>query len=121
MIVKATNVDVQVRDQEKALKFYTGTLGFEKRGDYPGPTGVRWLTVAPKGQDLEFALVKGEPAKGMRIVFQTDDCRKDVAALQEQGVKFLGQAPREQPYGVEAHFTDPDGNHLVLLQQAWKK
>src|SRR5216117_840625 len=60
MIQKLTHAPIVVGDQEKALKFYTETLGFEKRADYQQPGKPRWLTVAPKGQDLEFILVQGK-------------------------------------------------------------
>ena len=37
MIEKLPNIIVLVRDQEKALDFYTNVLGFEKRTDYTPP------------------------------------------------------------------------------------
>ena len=52
-------VTLVVNDQAKALDFYTKVLGLEKRADYVGPTGARWVTVAPKGQDLEISLFQG--------------------------------------------------------------
>ena len=136
MIEKATHVPIVVRDQEKALKFYTEVLGFEKRQDYQLSGHPRWLTVAPHGQDLEFILVKGEYAidprpppeadsGGNHWVFLTNDCRKDFEALQSRGVKFKDPAPNETSYGITAYFTDPDGNHISLLQPApktaWKQ
>ena len=46
---------VFVKDQEKALKFYTGTLGFVKKADIPAGD-YRWLTVVspeePNGTQL---------------------------------------------------------------------
>jgi predicted enzyme related to lactoylglutathione lyase len=136
MIQKLTHAPVVVKDQDKALKFYTEVLGFEKRQDYQQPGRPRWLTVAPKGQDVELILVKGEykldaraPAGaesgGNHWVFITDDCRKDFERFKARGVKFKDAAPTEAPFGVTAYFTDPDGNHLSLLQPAtqtaWKK
>ena len=47
MIQKLTHAPIVVSDQDKALKFYTETLGFEKRADYQQPGKPRWLTVAP--------------------------------------------------------------------------
>src|SRR6185503_2992504 len=44
-----------VDDQEKALKFYTDTLGFQKKADF-SQGSYRWLTVAspeePEGVEL---------------------------------------------------------------------
>src|SRR5437762_12938403 len=99
MIQKLTHAPVVVSDQDKALKFYTETLGFEKRADYQQPGKPRWLTVAPKGQDLEFILVKGnykiEPhlppeaeRGGNHWAFTTDNCHKDYEPLKARGVNF---------------------------------
>src|SRR2546429_6500423 len=60
MIEKLTHVPIVVSDQEKALKFYTEVLGFEKRADYRNPGSPRWLTVAPKGTDVEMILFEGK-------------------------------------------------------------
>ncbi len=127
MIEKLTHVPIVVSDQEEALRFYTGVLGFEKRADYQQPGNPRWLTVAPKGTDIELILVEGEykldpraPAAadsgGNHWVFKTNDCRKDFEILKARGVKFKDSAPVENWYGIAAYFTDPFGNHISLLQ-----
>lgn len=131
MMEKATHVPIVVRDQDQALKFYTEVLGLEKRQDYQQAGKPRWLTVAPKGQELELIVVKGEykvdprappgsDSGGNHWVFQTNDCRKDFETLRARGVQFKDPAPNEAPYGITAYFTDPDGNHLSLLQPAPK-
>ncbi len=48
-ITKVGRVIIPVSDQDKALEFYTGTLGFEVRADMPFGDGDRWLEVAPRG------------------------------------------------------------------------
>jgi predicted enzyme related to lactoylglutathione lyase len=128
MIEKVTHVPIVVSDQDRALRFYTEVLGLEKRADYQLPGNPRWLTIGPKGQDLELILVVGEHAPshpkpgtdhgGNHTVFKTDDCRNDVERLKARGVKFKGPAPTEANFGLAAYFTDPDGNHLTLLQPA---
>lgn len=125
--MKLTHAPIVVSNQDEALKFYTDVLGFEKRADYQLPGKPRWLTVAPKGQEVEFILVEGtymlDPRRpsdaesgGNHHAFSTDDCRADVAALKARGVQFKDPAPVEAPYGIAAYFTDPDGNHFALLQ-----
>jgi len=125
--VKLTHAPILVSDQDRALAFYTEVLGFEKRADYQQPGRPRWLTVAPKGEEVELILVKGTytidprpPAYaesgGNHIVFHTNDCRADFTALTARGLKFKDPAPVEAPYGITAYFTDPDGNHFALLQ-----
>ena len=47
----------------------------------------------------------------------TDDFSRDHAAMLAAGVVFL-EAPRHEPYGTVAVFSDPFGNHWDLLQPA---
>ena len=42
-ITQVGTVIIPVSDQEKALEFYVGTLGFEKRMDAPFGAGERWI------------------------------------------------------------------------------
>lgn len=124
MIDKTTHVPVLVRDQDKALEFYVGTLGFEKRQDYGQKGKPRWLTVAPPGSDVELALAKGEfladprAEEGYRITLTTSDCRKEFARLKARGVPFRDAAPVETPFGLVATFVDPDGNRFTLRESA---
>ena len=129
MIEKLTHVPVVVSDQDEALRFYVEVLGFEKRADYQQPGRPRWLTVAPEGVDTELILFEGNykldprappdaDSGGNHFVFKTNDCRKDFETLKGRGVKFKDPAPVEAPFGIAAYFTDPDGNHLTLLQPA---
>lgn len=131
LITSLARVTILVRDQDEALRFYTDKLGLEKRADVTFGPGMRWLTVAAKGQkDPEIVLLKPEasmhgeaPAKqllervgqGTAWVFFTDDCRKTHETLRSRGVNFLNP-PREQPYGVEAVFEDLYGNTFSLLE-----
>jgi len=132
MIDKLNVVTILVRDQEEALRFYTDKLGFDKRSDEMFGPGVRWLTVAPPGQqEVEIVLQKPEPAmhgeeqaeammaqvgKMPTWSFATDDCRAAYETLSSRGVNFV-QAPEERPYGIEALFEDLYGNVFSLLEQ----
>jgi len=49
MITSIGTVSVYVRDQEKAVKFYTEKLGFEVRRNEPMGPNARWIELAPKG------------------------------------------------------------------------
>src|SRR2546426_12506214 len=129
MIQKLTHAPLVVSDQEKALKFYTEVLGFEKRADYQQPGKPRWLTVAPKGQDLEFILVKGDYTLDPRPPPEADSggnhwgiltagCRKEIETFKARGVNFKKTTTFEAPYAITAYLTHPDGNHLALPQPA---
>lgn|GEM_PF-3010590 len=56
-ITDVRTVGIPVTDQDRALEFYTGRLGFEKRMDAPMGEGMRWIEVAPPGASTSIALV----------------------------------------------------------------
>jgi predicted enzyme related to lactoylglutathione lyase len=50
------------------------------------------------------------------LFFATDDVQGSYEELKGRGVEFA-QEPTEQPYGVDAGFRDPSGNHFRMAQQ----
>ena len=136
MIKQLTNTQVWVHDQDEALAFYTERLGLELREDVTVPEmgNFRWLSVGVPGQpDVAIALmaVPGPPvfddetreqilalvAKGAAtgLFFSTDDVQSTYQELKGRGVEFQLE-PTEQPYGVDAGFRDPSGNHMRVAQ-----
>jgi len=82
---------VPVADQERALAFYMGTLGFETRVDFVYGGEHRWIEVAPPGAANTIALVPpGEgaapPRDAAHCAFATDDIAAAHAALRAAGV-----------------------------------
>ncbi len=55
MEVRINAVPLVVKDKAKALEFYREKVGFEKKTDFTAGS-YRYLTVAPKSQDLELVL-----------------------------------------------------------------
>jgi catechol 2,3-dioxygenase-like lactoylglutathione lyase family enzyme len=124
---------VYVLDQDAALDFYVGKLGFEVKIDQPfGP--MRFLTVAlpsdpghavllelpaPPSVSPDVAgqvrdlVTKG--AAGGHLFFTTDDAHKTHAELKERGVD-LPEEPIVQPYGIDFGFRDPFGNSIRVAQ-----
>jgi catechol 2,3-dioxygenase-like lactoylglutathione lyase family enzyme len=133
--MKIAQVTLIVRNQSKALEFYMGKLGFEKKIDFPTTAGYRWIAVGPKGQNFGLALVEaGWPddsglgrkwsANGAPpIVINVEDCSKTYHELKSRGVKFKrvwGEELKQVPYGTVAFFADPDGNLFEILESARK-
>jgi catechol 2,3-dioxygenase-like lactoylglutathione lyase family enzyme len=113
-------IGIPVTDQDKALEFYLGTLGFEKRVDMPLPQlGSRWIEVAPAGAPVSVALIQAGdelPAGGeVGIRFTTDDAAAAHARLNAAGVSVdeLLNWPDVPPMFA---FRDPDGNGLEIVQ-----
>ena len=136
MLKQLTHVQVWVHDQDEALAFYTEKLGMELREDVTVPElgNFRWLSVGVPGQDdvsITLMSIPGPPVfeeetrqqilslltKGASggLFFSTDDARKSYEELKERGVEFT-QEPTEQPYGIDAGFRDPSGNHFRMAQ-----
>ena len=136
MLKQLTHTQVWVHDQDEALAFYTEKLGMEVREDVTLPEmgNFRWLSVGIPGQpDVSITLmaVPGPPvfdddtraqiqellAKGAAggLFFGTDDCRASYEGLKRKGVEFQ-QEPMERPYGIDAGFRDPSGNHFRMVQ-----
>lgn len=130
------NAQLWVHDQNEALDFYVGKLGWEVRSDVTMPElgGFRWLAVGPLGQD-DFSVVlmaiPGPPvmdaetaqqvrslmAKGFAgtVFLTTEDVDGDYKRLSEAGVEFTA-APTDMPYGRDCGLRDPSGNQLRLAQ-----
>jgi predicted enzyme related to lactoylglutathione lyase len=117
---KVSTITIAVDDQDAALTWFTEVLGFEKRMDQQGK-GFRWLTVAPEQQaEVEFLLASWFPdriGKNATWVLSTRDCQGGYEQLKGKGIEFT-QAPKAQPWGIEAVFIDPWGNKYALVQES---
>jgi lactoylglutathione lyase len=113
-------VGVPVTDQDRALDFYIGTLGLEKRLDADMGGGRRWIEVAPSGAATSVALVhahEGLPAgveTGIR--FLTPDAEAVHAGLRASGVD-ADEILRWEGVPPMFAFRDPDGNGMEIVQQ----
>lgn len=127
MITSIATVTLVVDDYDRAIAWFTGTLGFSLIGDTDLGGGKRWVVVAPpgdRGARLLLARADGEAQAarigdqtGGRVGFflETDDFPRDHAALRSCGVAFL-EAPRHETYGVVAVFRDLYGNRWDLIE-----
>jgi catechol 2,3-dioxygenase-like lactoylglutathione lyase family enzyme len=128
--MKITLTSVLVDDQDKALAFYTGVLGFEKKHDVPLGT-YRWITVvSPQARDgVELLLEPDEhpaarPFKEALVrdgipytSFAVDDVEKEYQRLRDLDVRFT-QEPTAMGPVTTAVFDDTCGNLIQITQQA---
>ncbi|MER6144129.1 VOC family protein [Streptomyces sparsogenes] len=120
-ITELARVAVPVVDQDRALDFYTGTLGFEKRADVPFGDGHRWIEVAPAGGAAVISLVlpsEGQsPGVETGIIFTSEDIDADHATLRARGVDTDPEVMRlGAPVPPMFCFRDPDGNRFMIVQ-----
>jgi len=117
-----------VEDQDKALKFYTEVLGFQKK--YEIPMGqYKWLTVvsteAPN--DVELSLEPNANPAGKTFqqamfaqsiplaAFEVSDIAGEYTRLKSHGVVFTKEPVSMGPVMI-ALFSDTCGNLIQLYQ-----
>ena len=109
-----------VADQDAAMEFYTGTLGFEVRSDTTfGPDDdMRWVEVAPPGSVARLALVPphgGQPGGGT-IGVEAADVRGEHERLTRLGVRIDSEPGQERGAPLLFLCQDPDGNHIAVVE-----
>jgi lactoylglutathione lyase len=113
-------VSIPVDDQEAALRFYRGTLGFTVLRDNPTPGGGRWIELAA-GRDA--GIVTLEPAAAhvtrgaIGIRFTADDADAARAWLLAAGVD-VDEVLRWPGVPAMFAFRDPDGNAFSVTETA---
>ena len=118
MIKAIKFVGVPVSDQQRALDFYTKTLGFRVVTDQPFDDKQRWIELGigrsssgltlftPEGHENRIGTFTG-------ISFVADDVVATCKELAAKGVTFI-QEPQKADWGTAAVFVDPDGNQFVI-------
>jgi predicted enzyme related to lactoylglutathione lyase len=118
MLKRINFVSVPVRDQDRALAFWTEKVGLTIATDQPMGEGRRWIELKIPGAQTGLVL-HTPPGHEDRIgsfqnlSFGVDDVDKTYRELSERGVEFT-QPPTKEPWGSYAIFKDPDGNTFVV-------
>jgi len=119
-ITGVRTVGVPVTDQDRAIDFYVGTLGFEKRLDVDMGGGRRWIEVAPCGAATSIALVaakQGLPAgveTGIRFVATDADAVHTGMRASGVDADDVLRWPGVPPMFA---FRDQDGNGMEIVEQ----
>ena len=128
MQIKLTSVSID--DYDRALKFYTGILGFVEKRDIPLGEGARWITVVsaedPDGTELLLEPNADYPAmKALKealvkdgipfTAFQVDDVQQEYERMKTLGVEFTME-PTNMGMTSAAVFNDNCGNLIQIYQ-----
>ncbi len=123
---------IYVDDQDKALRFYTEVLGFDKKADV-GNGPYRWLTVAspeePNGTELQLELNSNPAAKAYQqamyeqnqraAMFYVDDVQREHDRLEDLGADFK-MPPTKVTGSTIAVLDDTCGNLIqITALDAW--
>ena len=112
------SVPVPVADQDQALAFYVEVLGCEVRADLEVWPGARYVEVAPPGSSVGLVLLPPDSEIPIAVRLGTADAVKAFERLTEAGMTLHN----DHVLHLEGtppmfHFSDPDGNSLVYLQE----
>ena len=128
-MIKIHVTSVPVDDQDKALKFYTKTLGFIKKTEIPMGEH-KWLTVvspeAQSGVELLLEPMAFAPARVYQKAlkeagipwtsFMVDDLNQEYNRLCSLNVHF-SVAPKQVGTVMIAVLDDTCGNNIQLVQE----
>ena len=120
MIKQLKFVSICVRDQDRALAFWTEKMGFQVVTDQPMGEGMRWIELkipgaqsgvvlfTPPGADDRIGSFSG-------ISFMSENVERTHKELSAKGVEFV-RPPKQEPYGMVAVFRDLYGNLWDLVE-----
>jgi catechol 2,3-dioxygenase-like lactoylglutathione lyase family enzyme len=123
-MIHGGNATIYVSNMDRAVQFYTGTLGLKLENRY----GDDWASV-DAGGGLKIGLhpvrfhkgdaAKRRPEDSIEIGFQVEKPLEEVVAeLKRRGVE-LHDIPEDPKAAIRlVRFQDPDGNGLYLFAPA---
>src|ERR1700677_2992174 len=123
---------IPVRDQDKALEFYTQKLGFTVFTDQPFSDKQRWIELSIPGAQTGIVLFTADGHEDRigsftGISLFSDNVQQTYEQLSAKGVEFV-KPPKTEAWGTSSIFKDPDGIQFVLSSRyrvlyvpAWRK
>jgi predicted enzyme related to lactoylglutathione lyase len=126
-IMGANKIVLGVRDQDRAKKFWSETIGFTITTDVPyNDAGERWVEVTSPDRSTTLILTNDperhyqaavkEGVPNANPFLYADDIEKTYQELSAKGVEFLAK-PSHEPWGWWSMFTDSEGNRFALQQR----
>jgi glyoxylase I family protein len=124
-IVRFWGVRYQVKDVQRAITFYTQTLGFHlDMQNLPAfgqvSIGGLKLILSGPGASGSRPMPDGrqqEPGGWNRVLLQVEDLRARIVGLKEAGLHFRNEM-EAGPGGKQIQIEDPDGNPIELFEPA---
>ena len=118
MISRVKLVSIPVRDQQRAVEFYTTKLGFRVTTDAPFDGTQRWIELTLPGGGTRVVLFTPPGSEQQiggfsNVVFTSDDIERTYEELRGRGVEFVQPLKRED-WGTSCVFKDADGNMFAL-------
>jgi glyoxylase I family protein len=124
-VVGLWGVRYQVKDVQRSISFYTGTLGFNlDRQNLPafGQVSIGNLKLILSGPGASGSRPTPDgrqqgPGGWNRVVLLVKDLPARISELKNQGVRFRNEM-EAGPGGKQIQVEDPDGNPIELFEPA---
>ena len=118
MIKRIKFLGIPVRDQDRALKFYTEKLGMRILTDQEMSPTQRWIELSIPGAETGITLFTPDGHEDrigtfVNTSWEVDNVERTYEELLARGVEFA-KPPQKQPWGTFAIMKDSEGNQIVL-------
>jgi predicted enzyme related to lactoylglutathione lyase len=118
MFKRVNFVAIPVKDQGRALEFYTKKCGLQVFTDQTmGP--MRWIELKVPGADTMVVLhhrPDHEPSDNdPAVTFVADNVQSTYEEMRAKGVEFI-QPPTKEHWGEHAIFVDSEGNRILFAK-----
>lgn len=118
MIKRIKFLGIPVRDQDRALQFYTEKLGFRVLTDQQFSENQRWIELSIPGAETGVVLFTPEGYEDriggfVHTSWEVDNVERTYEELKNKGVEFAGP-PQKQPWGTFVKLKDSEGNQILL-------
>ena len=125
LVVGCWGVRYQVKDVQRAVAFYTETLGFKldmKALPAFGQVSISGLKLILSGPGASGSRpihdgIQQEPGGWNRVILQVEDLPARISALKDSGLRFRNDI-EAGPGGRQVQIEDPDGNPIELFEPA---
>ena len=117
MLKRIKFVTLPVKDQGRALEFWTTKVGFKVFTDQT-MGDMRWIELRIPGAETMLVLHKDAdhvPGADPFVSFVADDVKATYDELRGRGVEFT-QPPKKEHWGEFAVFKDSEGNLAVFAK-----
>lgn len=118
-------VALLVEDYDKAIAWFTASLGLIVKEDTDSGAGKRWVVLTSGGgadillakavDDTQLKLVGNQFGGRVGFFLKTDFFDQDYSRMKSAGVNFL-ETPRAEAYGKVVKFADLYGNGWDLIE-----
>lgn len=118
MEMKIELIPIPVTDVDRAKDFYVGKVGFNADHDHTVNENLRFVQLTPPGSACSIVIGVGITSMKPGSVNAYQMVVKDIRKLREELIKRKVEVSDvdEQPWGLFARFSDPDGNTWSLQE-----